>query len=884
MYAGIQLAVTAPAASQILLWDSTGVPVCTADGWQRAPRTVTDGSGGAIIAWEDLRQGSKAAIYAARIRPDASLPWKTNGVEVGAPEAGQRLAGIVEDGSGGAFIAWWNDAAGNSDVFAQRINGSGNAVWGAAPLRVCNAPGNQQWVEMIADGEGGIILAWHDRRGPDNDIFAQRISANGQVLWAPNGVAVSTASGDQSYPQLASNRHGGAYIAWMDRRTEDDIYMQHILADGSLKWTEDVPVCTDINRQIAPKVGQFGDDKVIVFWQDFRLGLSTSALYLQIFNEHGEKTFVEDYQVTESEQTQSGMYLTDDGKKGSLAVWADFRKSATDGDIYMRRINADGSIIGDFGNALCDAAGTQERPQMISDGFGGGFAVWQDKRSTFDYDLYMNRVSSQGATGYVEWNQHSGVLLHAHDNNQLAPQVIASTIGTAIIVWYDGRVLDGQADIYAQRVAWAPNLVRPDSIHFPIFKTGLIEYDTITIRNNGARPLVITNIRRASDPGTTHPADFVWIPTVTLPLALQPDSSLDLVVSFKPGGVGRRISELRISSNAPEDPAIIHLIGYGTNPRIETPSVYQLSVTKPGHFREEELVDFFTNSGTGTLYIDKLEFGGRDSALFSIGSNPPFPLSVPENSSMSLRLRFTPDSVGPKESTLRIYHNADTLPRNVRISGIGARPNLLTNPISLHFDTTEATKSREAEIQIRNTSGVELEVYDISLSGQDPTEFSMMATLPMNIPGGGSQPFLLRFEPKSDGLKRADVIITSDAPSSPDMLRVNGPAVPLGIRAIPFADGFSLRSIYPNPAAMAQRIQVDLHLPSPYAEALRLRLIDLLGREVLLLPEQFVHGPDASISFTPQGAGLLPGLYTLAAEMQHSGRIHRASRLLLLLP
>jgi hypothetical protein len=884
LIAGLWLAFSASAFSQILLWDSTGVPVCTADGWQRAPRAVTDGQGGAIIAWEDLRQGSQAAIYSARILPNASLPWKKDGVEVSAPSTGQRLAGVVADGAGGAFLAWWNDAAGNSDVFAQRINGNGTMLWSSGPLRVCTAPGNQQWAEMTPDGEGGVIIAWHDRRGQDLDIYAQRIDASGSVLWTHNGVAVCTAAGDQSYPQLVSNRHGGAYIAWMDRRSEDDIYMQQVRADGSLQWSNDLPVCIEPNRQIAPKVGQFGDDRVVVFWQDFRLGLTTSALYLQIFDEEGNKAYLEDYQVAQSEQTQSGMTLSDDGQGGSLAVWADFRKSNADGDIYMRRINADGSIIGDFGNAVCDAAGTQERPQMINDGYGGGFVVWQDKRNTFDYDLYMNRVSAQGTTNYTEWNKHSGVLLHKHDNNQLTPQVVASTTGTAIIAWYDGRILDGQADIYAQRVAWAPNLERPDSVNFALFKTGMIAYDTITIRNNGALPLLITNIRRASDPATTHPADFVWLPTIALPYTLPPASSVDLIVSFKPGGVGRRISELRISSNAPEDPAIIPLIGYGTNPRLETPSVYQMTVTKPGKVHEEELKDFLTNSGSGTLYIHRLEFSGRDSLLFSSGSNPPFPIAVPENSTASLWLRFSPDAVGPKETTLRMYHNADTLPRSVRISGIAATPVLLTHPITQYFDTTEATKSREAEIFIRNTTGVELEVYDIRLGGDNPDDFSLQAQVPMNVPGGGSQPFILRFQPRSAGAKRADVVITSDAPTSPDVLRVYGPAVPLSVPSAAVTHEFELNSVYPNPATSVHDVHALLRMPSASHGEIVLRVVDMLGREATAIRTEANGAAAVALPLRLGQAGLVAGVYRVIAELWQAGRVYRSSRTLLILP
>ena len=880
----VLLTCTYSVFGQVRLWDTTGVAVCTADGWQRAPRLTPDGSGGAIIAWEDLRSGSQTAIYAARILPTGILPWRSNGVEVSPPGSGTRRAGLLEDGDGGAFLAWWSTSNGHSDIFAQRIDKNGALRWINGPLRVCGAPGDQQWAEMIADGEGGVIIAWHDGRGNDNDIYAQRITADGTVLWTENGVAVSTATGDQSYPQLASNRNGGAFIAWMDRRTEDDIYMQHVLSDGTLHIPEDVAVCVEPNRQVAPKVGQFGDDKVVVFWQDYRLGTTTSALYLQIFDDDGQKTYVEDYQVTQSDKSQSGMMLTSDGQRGSLAVWADFRKAESDGDIYMRRINADGSIIGDFGNAMCDATGTQERPQMINDGFGGAFAVWQDKRNTFDYDLYMNRISAQGTTNYTDWNRHSGMLLHKADNNQLSPQVVSSTVGTAIIVWYDGRVLDGQAYIYAQRVAWAPSIVRPDSVTFGLFKTGLTVFDTLTIKNNGPLPLLITNIRRDSDPATTHPGDFTWQPTILIPYTLQPDSSVDLVTSFKPGGIGRRISELRISSNAPEDPAVINLIGIGTNPRLETPSVHQFAVTKPGQIKEEELQDFISNTGSGTLVLHRIEITGRDSMLFSNGNNPPFPIEVPEQQSISLRLRFAPDSVGPKEATLRLFHNGDSIPRSVRLSGIAALPTMLTSPITQYFDTTMATATQEAQIRIRNTSGVELVVSDLVLAGDDPGEFSVQATLPMLIPGDASDTFLLRFHPTSAGLKRAELIIVSDAPSSPDSLRINGPATPLSIIEAPSATDFALHSLYPNPVSLARPFTVGVRLPASSMESLHLRLTDILGREHEIWTGTDIHGANLVIPVSLRDSGIAPGHYTITAELRKGRRILRTSQSVLILP
>jgi hypothetical protein len=818
------------APAQVLLWDSTGVPVCTADGWQRSPRMATDGTRGAIIAWEDMRTGSDPAIHAARIRPDGSLPWIRDGREIAAPANGQRLAGIVSDGAGGAYIGWWNRAGNDGDIFIQRIDGDGNALWTPGGVTVCAAAGRQEWAEMISDGAGGVIIAWQDRRnGTDNDIHAQRVAADGSALWKTDGLTVSSAPGDQSFPQLASDRDGGAYIAWMDRRTEDDIYAQHVLADGMLAWENDLPVCAEPGRQVAPKVIPYGEHSVAFFWQDYRFGPSTAALYLQIINEQGRRMYVDDYQVSQSENAQSGMFLTDDGQNGALAVWTDYRSGVGEGDVYMRRIRADGAIIGDFGNALCNAPNTQERPAMVSDGHGGGFAVWQDKRNGFDYDLYMNRISAQGQTNYAEWNGHTGVLLHSHDNNQLAPQVIESGPGYAIICWYDGRVLDGQADIYAQRVAWSPSLTFPDSVAFGVAKVGRTVYDSVRVANEGAIPLTITNIRRASNPGTTHPQDFIYHQTFTLPVTLQPGEHADIVVSFTPGGVGERISELRVSSDAPQDPVIIPLRGVGTNPVLQLKSVHQFRVTKAGTTNEEMVEGMIRNTGTGVLVVPNIEIDGRDREQFRLGDNPPFPLLVEEGESLALRLRFSPDDAGPREALIRVFSNADELPKEARLAGIGAHPSLVTIPLAAHFDSTMTSRLRETEVNIRNTSSVELVVTGLRLAGPDADQFAVEATLPMRIAGDGQAPVTLRFLPTSIGAKRADLMIESDAPTSPNSMRISGTATLLGSDALPSPGGFALDALFPQPLGAGQQLTLQLSGLSP-TEVLRIRIHDVLGR------------------------------------------------------
>ncbi len=62
---------------------------------------------------------------------------------------------------------------------------------------------------IVSDGAGGAIVTWKDHRsGTSYDIYAQRISAGGTVQWTANGVALCTATGDQSVPHHRLGRRG----------------------------------------------------------------------------------------------------------------------------------------------------------------------------------------------------------------------------------------------------------------------------------------------------------------------------------------------------------------------------------------------------------------------------------------------------------------------------------------------------------------------------------------------------------------------------------------------------------------------------------------------------------------------------------------------------
>ncbi|UCG50529.1 MAG: T9SS type A sorting domain-containing protein [Candidatus Latescibacterota bacterium] len=229
-------------------WTASGVPICTATGSQVSYEIIPDGAGGAVIVWQDGRRGDHD-IFAQRIDTDGNVLWVIDGIPVCEEDNDQEHPLILPDGVGGVFIAWRDRRNGDYGIYAQRIDSNGTAMWSSGGEVVCGEPGDQQDHAIVTDGVGGIILAWSDGRGPDYDVYAQRLDGDGNIQWPDSGVAVCAAPESQDLVVMTSDGTYGAIVAWQDHRndTDTDIYATRISGSG-------VPVGIDHpQRGMPPK-------------------------------------------------------------------------------------------------------------------------------------------------------------------------------------------------------------------------------------------------------------------------------------------------------------------------------------------------------------------------------------------------------------------------------------------------------------------------------------------------------------------------------------------------------------------------------------------------------------------------------------------------------
>ncbi|TFF98425.1 MAG: hypothetical protein EU547_01565 [Promethearchaeota archaeon] len=430
-------------------WAPNGTTICTSEGNQLNTQLISDGNGGAIITWVDERNPlSEEDIYAQKINSEGETLWEHNGTIICNNEDRQISPQIVSDDSGGAIIVWYDNRAGNWDIYAQRVNSAGVVQWNTNGTIVCNKTSTQNMPEAIKDGEGGAIITWYDDRNGNNDIYVQRIDSNGDLQWDINGIVICDNQKEQSLPQITSDGEGGAIITWRDNRTENyDIYAQKINSNGQTQWSSNgTLICNDNSIQVYPQLISDGLGGAIICWYNYFNG--DSDIYAQRVNSAGVVQWEDNGTIIcNALDRQEGSQITSDGEGGAIISWEDLRSG--DFDVYAQKITSTGVIQWDVnGTVICNATDKQDGVHLTSDGEGGAIITWFDERNT-DSDIYAQRVNSAGE---IQWNTNGNLTCNAL-NDQTSPRIIRSSAGKAIIAWRDTR--NGNMDIYAELISYS---------------------------------------------------------------------------------------------------------------------------------------------------------------------------------------------------------------------------------------------------------------------------------------------------------------------------------------------------------------------------------------------------------------------------------------------
>jgi hypothetical protein len=309
-----------------------------------------------VIAWKDERVNFELApdIYAQRVTPTGGTWWTPDGAPVIQAAGDQSTFAMVADGSGGLYVAFEDSHTGSSHVLAQHLDGvSGARLWALGGVQTSTLPGGQLEPAVATEG-GRLFVAWTEHAGSYLDIYAQAYGPGGLPQWAVNGVPVSVSLTLKRNAEIVSDGLGGAIIGWMDSNIPAvtlDHHVQRLDPSGNPMWA--------VNG----------------------LALVTPTT------------------------VQGEMQATSDQRGGAIFVWGDGRNGGfiNGSDLYAQRVSDTGLMLwGSGGTAIATASPSdQSEPRIVPDGAGGAVVAWRDlgRLPGPDTDVYAQQVGAAGLIG-----------------------------------------------------------------------------------------------------------------------------------------------------------------------------------------------------------------------------------------------------------------------------------------------------------------------------------------------------------------------------------------------------------------------------------------------------------------------------------------------------
>lgn len=428
---------------------SLNTPVCLSNNSQIAAKSMADGHGGVFIVWQDKRlSNANDNIYMQHLDSMGVALWAPNGIPICTAANPQTSPNIASDGNGGAIVVWddlRNMSTTGGDIYAQRIDYAGNIQWAANGVLVCGASNEQSGPSIVADNAGGAYITWavDNRLFSNYDLYIQHIDNTGAQLWATDGLSVSSMV-DESSPSITEDGNGGVIITWMHLYSE--LYAQKYNSAGVAQWTANgVAIRTTTNDVSGPKIASDNAGGAIITWIDSRVG---TDVYAQKVNSSGIVQWaVDGVIVSDVPGNKFGLKLISNGNNGAYLVWVDGR-NGLDNDIYAQQIDGTGSSLWtNNGKVISNANLSQNNPDLCDAGNGNLVITWDSNIDAFGgTSVYAKKLNSAGASQWAADSLEIGVY-----GNEAV--VVPDNTGGAIVSFLRGGF--SSADVFAQHICYA---------------------------------------------------------------------------------------------------------------------------------------------------------------------------------------------------------------------------------------------------------------------------------------------------------------------------------------------------------------------------------------------------------------------------------------------
>ncbi|MHA1748188.1 MAG: hypothetical protein ACTSYF_06035 [Promethearchaeota archaeon] len=219
-------------------WESNGIVVCNASDYQGTPIINIANNNTFIYLWLDDRKGSGLTdvdMYIQKVNRSGMTQWQPNGTLVVNSSNNQFQNQLYVYNESNIFATWRDNRLDISgDIYMQKFNASGSSKWGGNGTVVANVSGEERNPMLVVSGNN-LFIAWVDKGISPFSMLIMKYDLNGTKLW---GTPITGMNGTFNFIlyNIIADGEGGIILTWLDNRNDPngDLYILRLTGDGEL--------------------------------------------------------------------------------------------------------------------------------------------------------------------------------------------------------------------------------------------------------------------------------------------------------------------------------------------------------------------------------------------------------------------------------------------------------------------------------------------------------------------------------------------------------------------------------------------------------------------------------------------------------------------------
>lgn len=376
----------------------------------------------------------------------------------------QAVPMTVTNSSGETYISWYSATEGNRyDVFLQKLNENGIKLWDEGGLLISNHE-TISWVssyDLQLDNDENVVLVTQDIRTGNSNVFAYKISPDGNFLWGNDGVQLSNTTGGDYSPKMAIANNNDVVFMWADEPADtllnSKVFLKGVSSEGNILWESQI--ADTAYDFMLPQILHSENDDFIVSWMS-KTNLPDTIIgeehymhaFAQKFDNEGNAVWswnvpIDSGNIMLYMSLYSTPYLENDGDGGAYVLWQSFTPSGTGGvpTNYLNRIYNDGHIWRPNGYNVSQLYGNQhdDARMIYMENLDQIMVCWQE----YEYegiDCWGVYGQMFDATGQYIWDANGKEIipLLCSVDTAYSGVLLSETVNNNAIVTYQKEYLN----------------------------------------------------------------------------------------------------------------------------------------------------------------------------------------------------------------------------------------------------------------------------------------------------------------------------------------------------------------------------------------------------------------------------------------------------------